>query len=263
VEDLFIAGIVPGVLLIVLLGLYGARQGFLGGVRTQRFEAGAALRALRDAAWEIPLPIVVLGGIYSGRITITEAASITAFYALIAEALIYRDISLRDIPRIVRSSMVLVAGILVILASAFGFTNYLIDAEVPMNILGWMQGAFSSPWTFLLALNVFLLIVGSLMDIFSALIVVVPLIVPIAEGYGVNLTHLGIIFLTNLEIGYSTPPVGLNLFIASFRFNRSVVELYRACLPILGILVVALILVTYIPQLSLFLGELLKHGGAQ
>jgi TRAP-type C4-dicarboxylate transport system permease large subunit len=130
-----------------------------------------------------------------------------------------------------------------------------------MNMLGWMQGAFSSPWTFLLALNVFLLIVGSLMDIFSALIVVVPLVVPIAEGYGVNLTHLGIIFLTNLEIGYSTPPVGLNLFIASFRFQKSVVELYRACLPILGILVVALLLITYIPLLSLGLGELFGHGG--
>jgi tripartite ATP-independent transporter DctM subunit len=193
-------------------------------------------------------------------VTVTEAASITAIYALIAEVLIYRDVSVRQIPEIIRSSMVLVAGILVILASAFGFTNYLVDAEVPMRILEWMQGAFSSKWTFLLALNIFLLIVGSLMDIFSALIVVVPLILPIAEGYGVNLTHLGIIFLTNLEIGYSTPPVGLNLFISSFRFDRSIVELYRACFPFLGILLVALAIITYVPWLSLFLPDLVRGG---
>jgi TRAP-type C4-dicarboxylate transport system permease large subunit len=157
--------------------------------------------------------------------------------------------------------MVLVAGILVILASAFGLTNYLIDAEVPMNLLEWMQGAFSSKWTFLLALNVFLLIVGSLMDIFSALIVVVPLIVPIAEGYGLNLTHLGIIFLTNLEIGYSTPPIGLNLFISSYRFRRSIVDLYRASLPFLAILLGALALITYLPDLSLLLVRLVGKGG--
>jgi tripartite ATP-independent transporter DctM subunit len=260
VDELFLAGIVPGTLLIVLLGLYGARRGLFAGVRPHGFRGRAAGRALRDAAWEAPLPFVVLGGIYSGRVTVTEAASITAIYALIAEVLIYRDVSVRQIPEIIRSSMVLVAGILVILASAFGFTNYLVDAEVPMRILEWMQGAFSSKWTFLLALNIFLLIVGSLMDIFSALIVVVPLILPIAEGYGVNLTHLGIIFLTNLEIGYSTPPVGLNLFISSFRFDRSIVELYRACFPFLGILLVALAIITYVPWLSLFLADLVRGG---
>jgi TRAP-type C4-dicarboxylate transport system permease large subunit len=136
----------------------------------------------------------------------------------------------------------------------------LIDAEVPMEILEWMQGAFSSKWTFLLALNGFLLVVGSLMDIFSALIVVVPLIVPIAEGYGVNLTHLGIIFLTNLEIGYSTPPVGLNLFISSYRFGRSILELYRASLPFLLILLLALAIITYLPALSLMLPAVLGKG---
>jgi C4-dicarboxylate transporter DctM subunit len=261
VSDLFLAGIVPGVLLIVLLGLYGARRGLGAGVRLQAFHAPAAGRALREAAWEIPLPVVVLGGIYSGVITITEAASLTAVYALVAEVGIYRDVSLRRLPVIVRESMILVAGILVILAAAFGLTNYLIDAEVPMQILGWMQGAFSSRWTFLIALNVFLLIVGSLMDIFSALIVVVPLIVPIAQGYGVSLTHLGIIFLTNLEIGYSTPPVGLNLFISSYRFNRSVLELYRASLPFLGILLVALVLITYLPGLSLWMVDIVRAGG--
>jgi len=261
VDELFLAGILPGILLIVLLGLWGARRGFEVGVRPNRFRGDSAWKALRAAGWEIPLPIVVLGGIYSGRVTVTEAASITALYAIVAEVLIYRDVSLRQIPGIVRGSMVLVAGILVILASAFGFTNYLVDAEVPMRILEWMQGAFSSKWTFLLALNIFLLIVGSLMDIFSALIVVVPLILPIAEGYGVNLTHLGIVFLTNLEIGYSTPPVGLNLFISSFRFDRSIGDLYRACLPFLGILLVALAMITYLPWLSLGLVEAVRGVG--
>ena len=261
VDELFLAGIAPGILLVVLLSAYGARRGLRAGVGTRPFRPRAARAAVREAIWEIPLPFVVLGGIYSGAVTVTEAASITAIYALVAEVLIYRDVPISQIPAIVRSSMVLVAGILVILASAFGLTNYLIDAEIPMRLLAWMEGAFSSKWTFLLALNGFLLIVGSLMDIFSALIVVVPLIVPIAEGYGVNLTHLGIIFLTNLEIGYSTPPVGLNLFIASYRFKRSIVEIYRASIPFLLILLVALAIITYLPALSLTLPGLLGKGG--
>jgi tripartite ATP-independent transporter DctM subunit len=262
VDELFLAGIGPGFLLILLLGLYGARRGTSAGVPASRPDRRRAMAAVREAAWEIPLPFLVLGGIYSGRITITEAASLTALYALVAEVVIYRDVSIRKIPQIVQASMILVAGILVILAAAFGFTNYLVDAEVPMTILDWMRGAFASKWTFLLALNCFLLIVGSLMDIFSALIVVVPLIVPIAQDYGVNLTHLGIIFLTNLEIGYSTPPVGLNLFISSYRFNRSIGELYRASLPWIGIMLVALALVTYLPGISLFLVEAVRGGGS-
>ena len=261
VDELFLAGVVPGILLVVLLSLWGARRGQKAGVGTQGFRPAAARAAVRDAIWEIPLPFVVLGGIYSGSVTVTEAASLTAIYALVAEVLIYRDVPIRRIPEIVRSSMVLVAGILVILAAALGLTNYLIDAEVPMRMLEWMQGAFSSKWTFLLALNGFLLIVGSLMDIFSALIVVAPLVIPIAEGYGVNLTHLGIIFLTNLEIGYSTPPVGLNLFIASYRFKRPILEIYRASVPFLLILLLALALITYLPALSLVLPGLLGKGG--
>lgn len=253
VDDLFRAGIVPGLLLVAILAVYGARRGLAAGVKTTPFRPAAAARALRDAAWELPLPFVVLGGIYSGRVTVTEAASITALYALVAETLIYRDIPLRRIPAVVRSSMLLVAGILVIIGSAFGLTNWLVDAEVPMNLLEWMQGAFTSKWTFLIALNVFLLIVGCLMDIFSAILVVVPLIVPIAQGYGVDLVHLGIIFLTNLEIGYSTPPVGLNLFISSYRFGKPVPELYRASIPFLLLLLGALAIVTYVPQLSLIL----------
>jgi len=251
VDELFRAGILPGIMLIVLLGLYAVRAGVA--VPRQRFSWRELAQAARGAAWEIPLPIVIIGGIYSGAITLTEAAAITAAYAWIVEVLIYRDIKPAELPRVMQEAMVLVGGILVILAAALGLTNYLIDAEVPFVILDWMQQYVSSPLVFLLMLNGFLLIVGCLMDIFSALIVVVPLIVPIAEGYGINLLHLGIIFLTNLEIGYSTPPVGLNLFIASFRFRTPVTTLYRASLPFLAILLVALLIVTYVPQLSLLL----------
>ncbi|MGQ0723303.1 MAG: TRAP transporter large permease, partial [Candidatus Eiseniibacteriota bacterium] len=261
IDALFLAGIVPGVILILLLALYGARRPLAPAAGRTPFRWGELRTALRHAAWEVPLPLVVLGGIYSGRVTVMEAGSLTALYALFVEMVVYRDLRLRDLPHVVRGSMVLVAGILVIVAAAFGLTNYLIDADVPMQILEWMQGAFSSKWTFLIALNIFLLIVGALLDVFSALIVVLPLIVPIAEGYGVNLTHLGIIFLTNLEIGYSLPPLGLNLFISSFRFEKSIWDLYRSCLPFLAILALALLLITYGPSLSLFLPELMGRSG--
>jgi tripartite ATP-independent transporter DctM subunit len=251
VDRLFLAGLVPGLLLIVMLALYGARMA--RAVPRQRFAGREVLAAARGAAWELPLPLAVLGGIYSGTVTITEAAALTAFYALIVEVFIYRDIAIRALPRIMKESMTLVGGILIILAAALGLTNYLIDAEVPYSIFDWMQGFVQSKLVFLLMLNLFLLVVGCLMDIFSALIVVVPLIVPIAQGYGVDLIHLGVIFLINLEIGYSTPPVGLNLFIASFRFKKPVQTLYRASLPFLAILLAALLIITYVPQITLFL----------
>jgi tripartite ATP-independent transporter DctM subunit len=246
VDQLFVAGIVPGALLLVVLGVYAVQRAAAARVPRQAFSWQQLGRAVRGAAWEIPLPFVVLGGIYGGKITITEAASITAVYALIVEVGIYRDVHLRDLPRVFTESMVLVGGILIILATALGLTNYLIDAEVPATIFEWIQ-----TW-------IDLLIVGCLMDIFSAILVVVPLILPVAQAYGVHPVHLGIIFLTNLEIGYSTPPVGLNLFIASFRFGKPVVHLYRASLPFLALYVLALLLVTYVPELSLWLVRVLN-----
>lgn len=256
VDRLFLAGIIPGLFLIAVLSVLAVRQGVirLGG-RTP-FRWREFLSALRGAAWEVPLPVIVLGGIYGGKLTVTEAAAVTALYALIVEVFVYRDISLRRLPIIVRESMILVGGILVILAAALGFTNYLIDAEVPLQILDGIRDLVTSRLGFLLLLNVFLLIVGCLTDIFSALIVVVPLIVPIAQEYNVNLVHLGIIFLTNLEIGYMTPPVGLNLFISSYRFQKPVVEVYRSTLPFLVALLLALLVITYWPDLSLFLPKL-------
>ncbi|MCB0266404.1 MAG: TRAP transporter large permease subunit, partial [Calditrichaeota bacterium] len=213
-------------------------------------------KTIREAAWELPLPILILGSIYGGYITPTEAAAVTAFYVLIVEVFIYKDISIKTgLPKVMRDSMVLVGGILVILGAALGMANYMIDAEIPMKILEFVRQFIDSKWAFLIALNIFLLIVGALMDIFSAILVVVPLIIPIATSYGVDPVHLGIIFLTNLEIGYSTPPVGINLFISSFRFEKPVVKLYAASLPFIAILLFALMIITYVPELSLWLVE--------
>jgi tripartite ATP-independent transporter DctM subunit len=256
VDELFLAGILPGVFLVVVLSAYGFYRGRKDGVPRQRWSLANVAAGVRGAAWEVPLPFVVLGGIYSGLFTVTEAAAITAIYALVVEVFVYRDIAVNRLPGIVAESMTLVGGILVILACALGLTNYLIDAQVPMRILEWMQQYVSSKYTFLLILNVFLLVVGCLMDIFSALIVVVPLIVPVAMGFGVDPVHLGIVFLTNLEIGYLTPPVGLNLFISSYRFKEPVITLYAASVPFLLLLLGALLVITYVPAISLFLARL-------
>ena len=202
------------------------------------------------------MPFIILGGIYGGIFTATEAAGVTAFYVFMIEVFAYRDLNLtKDIPRIMTSSMTLVGGILIILGTAMGFTSYLIDEQVPMKILAFMKLYITSKLVFLILLNIFLLIVGCMMDIFSAIIVVVPLITPIAKEFGVDPIHLGIIFLTNLEIGYSTPPVGINLFISSSRFNKPIFSVYRASFPFLGILAIGLMIITYFPQLSLFLVE--------
>lgn len=256
VDDLFLAGLVPGILLVGVLSVYGIHTGRKQGIKRDPVSIRAIARALRGAAWELPLPFIILGGIYGGIITVMEAAAITALYAFVVEVLIYRDIPLGKLPRITAESMTLVGGILIILSCAIALTNYLIDAEVPLLILDWMKSYISSKYTFLLLLNVFLLIVGCLMDIFSALIVVVPLIVPVALGFDVHPVHLGIIFLTNLEIGYLTPPVGLNLFISSYRFNQPVVSLYVASIPYLLLLLLGLLIITYAPILSLFLVNL-------
>ncbi len=254
IDQLFVAGVVPGIIMVVLMSVYSV--GSMRRVHTRRepFSWIKAWKATREAAWEIPLPVIILGGIYTGLFTATEAAAVTAFYVLIVEVFIYKDVSLtRELPKVMRDSMILVGGILVILAAAMGLANYMIDAEIPMQILEWMKNFITSKFAFLLVLNIFLLVVGALMDIYSAILVVVPLIVPIAANFGVDPVHLGIIFLANLGIGYSTPPVGMNLFIASFRFEKPILKLYVATIPFLIILLIALALITYIPDLSLWL----------
>ncbi len=247
-------GITTPVFLFILLVLFV----FLTIFGARKFPHNKVIQSLRGAIWELPLPILIIVAIYGGFITVSEAAAVVAFYVFVVEVFIYRDIKIfTDIPKIVKDSMVLVGGILIILGVAMGLTNFLIDQEVPYRIFAWVNQFIQSKWMFLVVLNIFLLIVGCMMDIFSAVIVVVPIITPIALKYGVDPVHLAIIFLTNLEIGYITPPVGLNLFISSFRFKRSIFELYRITLPFLFLLILALLVITYIPWLSLFLLDLL------
>ncbi len=260
VDELFLAGIVPGTLMILVVGAYSMVKSRSHKIQKTPFHWGEALASLREAIWEIPLPFIILFGIYGGIITVAEASAVTVVYVIVVESFIYKDLHpLQDLPRIMRESMVLVGAILIILGTAMGFTNYLIDEQIPMQLLGFMKQYIHDPVTFLIALNVFLLLVGCMMDIFSAIIVVVPLIVPIAKSFDVNMVHLGIIFLTNLEIGYSTPPVGINLFIASSRFKEPIVRLYRATLPFLGLRILGLLAITYFPILSLFLVDLFKQ----
>ncbi|MEW6511356.1 MAG: TRAP transporter large permease subunit [Bacteroidota bacterium] len=258
IDKLFAAGIVPGVLLVAALTVYSVRQGKKFNLQRHPFVWSNVLSSLRAAAWELPLPIVVVAGIYSGAFTATEAAAVTAFYVLVVEVFVYKDLTLfKDVPRVMRDSMTLVGAVLMIIGVAMGLTNYLIDQEVPNRLFEMTRTFIESPTMFLVVLNLFLIVVGMMMDIFSAIIVVVPLIKPIAEAYGINPVHLGIIFLTNLEIGYLTPPVGLNLFISSLRFEKPVFTVVRATLVYIGILLAALLVITYVPALSLWLGEAL------
>ena len=253
IGPLFVAGLLPGALLVLLLSLYSIRIAAARTVPRTPFRARALLSAVAECAWELPLPFVVLGGIYTGYFAVSEAAAITCMYVFVVEVVILRDIRWRALPGIAKQSMVLMGGVLIILGAAMGLTSYLIDAEIPMRLLDLFKAHIESRWLFLGVLNAFLLAVGCTMGIFSALVVVVPLLGPIGQAYGIDPVHLGIIFLTNLEIGASIPPLGINLFIASMRFERPVLALYRACLPFIAILLLALGLITYVPWLSLAL----------
>ena len=257
IDRMLLAGILPGILILAILSLYSCGWSFFKRTETTPFDGGVFLRTLWEAKWELMLPFIVLAGIVFGIVTLDEAAALTALYACIVEVVIHRSISLRVLPRIVKESTVLVGAILIILGIALGLTNYLITLDVPTVVLDWIQSTTESRVITLIGLNIFLLIVGCLMDIFSAVIIVVPLLLPIAEQFGIDKAHLGIIVLTNLEIGYLTPPVGMNLFISSMKFDRSVLLLYRSVLLFIALLLIALVLVTYVPELSLWLPRVL------
>lgn len=256
IEQLFIAGILPCVLLIALLFAYSGLRSSNWDIPKQPFRWRNCLSSLWVARYEVPLPFILIGGIYLGWFTAAEAAAITAFYALVVEVLILRDIPVKKLFNVMKDAMMMVGAIIAILGLAMAFTNFVIDQQVPMKLFDYLKGVLPNRYAFLAALNVFLLIVGCLMDVFSAIVVTVPLIVPIAEKFGVDPVHLGIIFLVNLEIGFMTPPVGINLFIASFRFNRPITELYRASLPFLLVLIAGLLIITYWEGLSLILPEI-------
>jgi C4-dicarboxylate transporter, DctM subunit len=251
IPDLFLGGLLPGLLLVALVAGWGLREGIRSGVPRTAFSWSAAWRSLWGAKWEVLLPAFLLVAIFGGLTTVVEAAALAALYALVIQCFVHRDLSLwRDVPRVLRQCVVLIGGVLIILSVAMGLTSYLVDAQVPSQLLDWVQAQVSSKLVFLLLLNVFLLLVGCLMDIFSATVVVVPLIVPLGAAFGIDPIHLGIIFIANLELGYLTPPVGLNLFLASYRFQRPLLSIYRAAIPMLIILGIGVLLITYVPFLT-------------
>lgn len=257
VDKLFAAAAVPGLFLLFGLSAYAVFVAKREGVKPSRFSWREAGRAAREALWELPLPFIIVGGIYGGLFTASEAAAVMAFYVMIVEIFIYRDVSWAALPEVARRSMILVGSILIVLGCALGLTNYLIDAEIPGRIFAFLHAHVESPWGFLALLNVFLLVVN-MVEIFSAIVIVVPIIAPVAAQYGIDPVHLGALFLLNLEIGYMTPPLGLNLFLSSRRFDKPLPQLYRAVWPFWALLVAALMVVTYCPSLSLWLPKLLR-----
>jgi C4-dicarboxylate transporter DctM subunit len=252
-DELFLAGLLPGALMVLLLS--GFSMWANRGLPLSAFSRAEARAALWAARWELPLPVVVLGGIYGGLVAVSEAAAVTVIYVFVVEVLVHREIPLRELPRVMREAMLLVGGVLVILGVSLASTNYLIDAQVPARLFEAVRSYVDSPLAFLLLLNVFLLLLGMMLDIFAALVIVVPLLLPIAVGYGVDPVHLGIVFLANMQLGYFTPPVGMNLFIASLRFRKDVAELVRAAVPFFLVLLFAVLVITYWPGLSLMLGR--------
>ena len=251
---LFVGGLLPGVLLVLVVAGWAASQGWLRGVTRTPFVLREAIAAMWEAKWELLLPLVVLGGIAGGFTTLVEAAALTVLYTFVVECFIQRGLSVRrDLPRIFVECATLVGGFMIILSVALGFTNFLVIAQIPMMALEWVQTHIESPILFLLALNGFLLLVGALMDIYSAIVVVVPLIAPIAAAYGIDPVHLAIIFLANLELGYLTPPMGANLFLSSYRFDKPLTTVYRSALPYMFLLLVTVLFITYVPALTLWL----------
>jgi tripartite ATP-independent transporter DctM subunit len=252
IEDLFIGGLVPGFLMLGLIATLGVRQAVRSGARRNPFRANEMFAALWEAKWELMLPIVVLTTLLGGYATMSESAAVAALWALIVQRFIHRDLpTMRDVLRVAADSAGLVGSVLIILAVAVGLTNYLVNAQVPTNLLEWTQSHIHSRALFLFALNIFLLLVGTVMDIFSAIVVIVPLIVPLAQVYDINLVHLGVIFIANLELGYLHPPLGLNLLLASVRFKKPVLEVMWATLPMLAVLALGVLLITYVPWLTL------------
>jgi len=251
VEALFLAGILPGLLMVAVLGGYCVVEGRRLPRQGTGFDLREGFAALRDAGWELPLPVVVLGGVYSGLFAASEAAALTALYVLLVTVLVRREIRLAELPAVMAEAARMVGAILLILGMALGLSNWLIDQEVPMRLFELVREHVDSPWTFLLLLNLFLIAVGMLLDIFSAIVILTPLLVPVAVGFGIHPVHLGIIMLANLQLGYFTPPVGINLFIASYRFDAPILTLFRAALPFFLLLLGCVAVISVWPALSL------------
>ncbi len=251
IDSLFLGGILPGLLMVTLVGIFGVRQGIHSGAERARFSAKEAGRALWEAKWELLLPAIMLVGLFGGFGTLTEAAALTAFAALVVEVGFYRQLSIRrDYVRVCVECAAVVGGILLIIGSALAFTNYLVDAEIPSRLVDWVRLHIHSRILFLLALNAALLVVGSLMDIFAAILVIVPLLKPLTGVYGIDPVQMGIIFLANLELGYLMPPVGINLCLSAYRFEKPMVTVYRALLPFIAVLLMGVLIITYVPWIT-------------
>jgi len=254
IDRMFLGGILPGVLLVLLVAVLGVREGRKGPASRQPFVWREAAAAARGAIWELLLPVVMLVAIFGGFATTVEAAALTVLWALFIQCIVHRDVSItRDLPKIFLDAAVLVGGFLIILSVALALTDYFNFAEIPDHALAFVQAHVHSKIVFLLALNLFLLVVGAMMDIYSAIFVVVPLVTPMATAYGIDPVHLGIIFLANLELGYLSPPMGENLFLAAYRFDKPVLGVFRATLPFYAIIAAGVLLITYVPAMTLWL----------
>jgi tripartite ATP-independent transporter DctM subunit len=252
IDRLFIGGFAPGLLMVAMVAAYGVFHAVRHGAERSKFSWGEAKRSLWEAKWELALPFIVLFGLFGGFGTLVEAGAVTVLYAFVVECFILRGFSpVRDFSRVTLECVTVVGGVLMIIGVAVGFTNYLVDAQVPGMLIAWVQANIHSKYVFLLLLNVLLLVKGSFMDVFSAIIVLVPLITPIAAKFGIDPVQLGIIFLANGELGYLTPPVGINLCLSAYRFKMPVTSVYRATLPFYLILLAGVLLITYIPDLTL------------
>jgi len=258
IEKMFLGGLLPALVMMTATSIWGV----LRGRKTERtvipFDLREAREALWDAKWELLLPVVAIVALFSGLATTVQAAALTSFYAFFVATVIHRELKIfRDLPRIMAECGLLIGGVLLILGVSMGFTNYLVDAEIPARAVEWATHSIHSPMLFLLMLNLFLLVAGCLMEIYPAIVVEVPLLVPIGAAFGIDPIRLGIIFLANMELGYLTPPVGLNLLMSSYRFRKSVPEVLRATLPVIAVLGIGVLLITYVPWLTTLLPKLI------
>ncbi len=251
IKDIFMAGLIPGFILVIAVAGWSIFQERTGSKLVEHIKAKDIADALWKAKWEILIPVIVLVGIFSGFTTLVETAAMIVFYTFIIEVVVYKDLKMNDFPKIVLDCATLIGGVLIILGVAMGLTSYLVDAQIPILLLDWVKSAITSKIVFLLMLNVFLLAVGCLMDIFSAIIVVVPLIMPLGKHFGIDPVHLAVIFIANMELGFLTPPVGINLFLSAYRFNRDMPTIYKATLPFFVVRFIVVLLITYVPIISL------------
>ena len=250
IKSVFLAGIVPGLIRVGMIGGWAVWQGKVQSVTRHNFNIGKVISSLKDARWEAIIPVLVLFGIFGGYTTLVETAALISIYVFVVEFFIYKDLKYNDLQKIILDCSTLIGGVLIILGVAMGLTSYLVDAQIPMHLLEWVKSTISSKFIFLLMLNIFLLAVGCLMDIFSAIIIVVPLITPLGAYFGIDPIHLAIIFIANLELGFLTPPVGMNLFLSSYRFEEPMSNIYKATLPFFLVMLLSVIAITYIPILS-------------